>query len=485
MKQNHASKFDTAIQKKITDHMQRIEKEKEDVRQISQEDFNEKLVKFVVCSDQPFSVVEDEDFVDLLNGTQGPSGAISLPGRTKMRQLINERYKLSKTNIQEELKLCDAQLNFVIDCWSSANGHAFQGVVVSWIASDWSLKSAVIDLTRVNGSHTGDNLGDHFVKVLDEYEIYGKLLSVTTDNASNMGSLFKRIDAIVNQRNEVIYSNEQGNCCPLKLKYINISQIYRGVLYIVPYTYLKFSDEEERVQYPKSSFNSQDYRIRCLAHIINLACRAILNSLEGPDSQEDSDSEEEDEQEVAPTCTISKLRRLVKRIRNSQEKRDWIRGQCKVANIKANELRLDMKVRWNSTLYMIERALELQGPLNLTTSHFNDLVHLSLSNEEWIQLKEMKKILLPFKDATLLFSKNAPMLSSTLHIYEILFAHLEKYLPSESTKTSYRQSKQNTNSVPTWLSSSALAGWNKLKKYYPYADGLAYKVATSKSIIFL
>lgn len=158
-------------------------------------------MKFVVCSDQPFSIVDDEDFIDLFTGVQAKNATLSLPGRTKMRQLINERFETSKTRLRDEFKLCEAKLIFVIDFWSSANGHSFQGVVVSWITNDWSLKSAVLDLTRVIGTHTGDNLGNHFVQVLDDYGVYGKLLSVTTDNASNMSSLFNRIDTIVNQRN--------------------------------------------------------------------------------------------------------------------------------------------------------------------------------------------------------------------------------------------------------------------------------------------
>lgn len=172
---------------------------------------------------------------------------------------------------------------------------------------------------------------------------------------------------------------------------------------------------------------------------------------------------------------------MVKKVRNSQEKRDWLRKQCKVANVKAKELILDMKVRWNSTLNMIERALTLQGPLKLITSQFPELQNLNLSGSEWAELDSMKQILQPFKDATLIFSQNAPMLSSTLHIYEILFAHLEKYLPDENTSTSYRSRKASEKSdISPRLRSAALSGWNKLRKYYPSADGLAYKVATGK-----
>lgn len=189
-------------------------------------------MKFVICSDQPFCIVESEDFRDIILGIHPSNYPLELPGRNKMKDLISERYKLMREVLQEEIKTSDSRLNFVIDCWSSANGHSFQGVIVSWISNDWEIKTAVLDLTRVIGVHSGENLADHFIEVLDNFGIYDKLLTITTDNAGNMGTLFKHVDSIVQQRNQ--HQSPTGSDPQAQGNYF---MIYRGVHSVVPFTY--------------------------------------------------------------------------------------------------------------------------------------------------------------------------------------------------------------------------------------------------------
>lgn len=54
----------------------------------------------------------------------------------------------------------------------------------------------VIDFTELLGSHKGINIAKSFWDVLIDYGIVEKLLSVTTDNASNMDTLFEEVERL-------------------------------------------------------------------------------------------------------------------------------------------------------------------------------------------------------------------------------------------------------------------------------------------------
>ena len=48
------------------------------------------------------------------------------------------------------------------------------------------------------------------------------------------------------------------------------------------------------------------------------------------------------------------------KIRSSPQRREKFSRQCEVAGLSVKELVLDVKTRWNSTFFMIERSCELR-----------------------------------------------------------------------------------------------------------------------------
>lgn len=107
----------------------------------------------------------------------------------------------------------------------------------------------VVDLTVLNGSHTGKRIAKSFWYVLKEFGISEKLLSATADNASNMDTMFEELESLALAEDVV--------------------------------------------------FDPKNYRIRCFAHIMNLACKDMIQSIGDCESAEyDSDSDSDDKQET-------------------------------------------------------------------------------------------------------------------------------------------------------------------------------------------
>lgn len=404
-----------------------------------EERFKEILLKFIITTDQPFSVIEDESFQELIKYSMQDINEVKLPGRAAIRRMISETYQSKFKELKATLIDAPGKLSFSVDGWSSRNGYAFQGVIAHWISEEWELKSIVIDLSIVDGSHSGANLAQNFWDVLTRYGINDKLLGLTADNAFNMNTFANKLEAMVGSQ---------------------------GI------------------------FTAKDHRVRCMAHIVNLACQQIITAisanaenLDESGSESDGDISEDDENEplaISSLTFIDKIRKSCVGILSSPQRRQQLKRQCEVAGVKPTSLRYDVPTRWNSTLDMLERALELRRPFQLTVQSCRNLAKFNLTSAEWIKVEKTINLLRPFKDATKLLSEDGvPKLSETQSIYNALFDHLEAFVTPKSTK--YKESRQkSTSAVEDWLQKAADAGWKKLTEYFPTTDGMIYSVATSK-----
>lgn len=406
---------------------------------ITTEGFRHKLVMFMICTDQPFTLTEDEYFRDMMNYTSGGNKECELFCAKTAKSTIERLFYEYKANMKKNVQNNDGKISFVIDCWTSSNQLPFQGVIGRWINNEWELCTTVLDLTILKGSHEGVNIAAAFMNVLKDYNLFEKLLSVTTDNASNMDTMFIELEKLLHE-------------CGVE-------------------------------------FDSKNFRVRCFAHIMNLSAQAMIHSIgDGESSKYSSDSESDDEENVSKAKdlpVISKLRKGVVSVRGSPQRREVLSRQCVAAHIQPKVVLRDVRTRWNSTHTMIERAIELREPYDLTLTCIPKLKKFILHDEEWEKIQELMNLLAPFKEATVMLSnEHSPTISRISAVYQMLFDHLEKYIKSDRDETdalpAKRTKRNNIPTYPTWLVDAAQRGLDKLEKYYPTSDGLVYIVGTGK-----
>ena len=81
---------------------------------------------------------------------------------------------------------------YTLDGWTSPFNQAFLAVTAHWIDMEtWMLKEVAISFEHIDGLYIGENLALVFVALLEELDLGRKLLTVTTDNASNMTSMMR------------------------------------------------------------------------------------------------------------------------------------------------------------------------------------------------------------------------------------------------------------------------------------------------------
>ena len=102
-------------------------------------------------------------------------------------------------------------------------------ITCHYVDESFNLQEDLLDFCEVSVSHTGANLAQHVFEVLIKYNIHNRLYCITTDNASNNGSLCEALSALL---------------------------------------------DEEGVQW-----DAMRNHIACLTHIINLAVKEFLKTL--------------------------------------------------------------------------------------------------------------------------------------------------------------------------------------------------------------
>ncbi|CAB4485121.1 unnamed protein product [Rhizophagus irregularis] len=332
-----------------------------EARRFNQKGFRKRTVRWVVINDQPFNVIENEEFKDMISFIRP---GIYIPCANTLRRDLTENFKNAKERFRQELQETPGRLSFTVDAWTSKNQIPFLGISVHWINENWELKCTTLDFCILSGPHTGINLSSKFLESLEDFGIATKILAVACDNASNMDVMLDKISQSLAKKS--------------------------------------------------ITFDPKNQRVRCFAHVINLAAKKLIDNLQVPLLYEDENSfEEAEDTEDNLKDTIYKV---IVKIRASPQRQEKFKQQCIAANMVPLELIPDVSTRWNSTEIMLERALTLKQPLHNTASADKDLKKYILLEEEWERILEIRGIFV---------SQQYPTLSYTIPMYNFLLDKLE------------------------------------------------------------
>lgn len=100
--------------------------------------------------------------------------------------------------------------------------------------------------------------------------------------------------------------------------------------------------------------------------------------------------------------------------------------------IESRELILDTPTRWNSTYYMIARALVVKQAYNRTLRGIPELQKFELTDDEWQCLQKISELLFEFARLTPLISgESYPTMNLVITAYNrllnVLEAHIEAW----------------------------------------------------------
>ncbi|CAB4475133.1 unnamed protein product [Rhizophagus irregularis] len=298
------------------------------------------------------------------------------------------------------------RLFFTVDAWTSKNQIPFLSISVHWINENWELKCTTLDFCILSGPHTRVNLSNKFLESLEDFGIATKILAVACDNASNMDVMLDKISQSLAKKS--------------------------------------------------ITFDPKNQRVRCFAHVINLAAKKLIDNLQVPLLYEDENSfEEAEDTEDNLKDTIYKV---IVKIRASPQCWKKFKQQCIAANM----------------------------PLHNTASADKDLKKYILLEEEWERILEIREILQHYKKCTdLSVSQQYLTLSYTIPMYNFLLDKLEDEYDKrkESDKEEDEEEDDDDNDDDNESKNDEILcalkqSIEKIKKYYTFTSGLIYTAAT-------
>ncbi|CAG8675571.1 7113_t:CDS:1, partial [Gigaspora rosea] len=72
------------------------------------------------------------------------------------------------------------------DAWTSCTNLEFLAITLHWIDETWTMKRILLDMIPLHERHTGNYITEKIVETISFYNIGSRIVSATTDNASNM-----------------------------------------------------------------------------------------------------------------------------------------------------------------------------------------------------------------------------------------------------------------------------------------------------------
>jgi len=101
------------------------------------------------------------------------------------KQIINkftDHYSL----VANKLKNLLTKVSLTTDVWTSITNQAYLGVTIHYIDDEWNMRYFLLDLIHFEHHHTGIRTKEKLLQLIDEMNLNGKILSLTTDNDVTM-----------------------------------------------------------------------------------------------------------------------------------------------------------------------------------------------------------------------------------------------------------------------------------------------------------
>jgi len=135
---------------------------------------------WVICNLQPFSVVENKKWQDIVN-TFDPKYCFH--NRHTLKDQIMIYFEGKKIQVKAMINQISEKVTFTADMWTSINNSAFLSLTIHYTDTNWKLKSFLLDIIPILISvrHTGLNMTEALINIINEYN-----LGLTINNVASM-----------------------------------------------------------------------------------------------------------------------------------------------------------------------------------------------------------------------------------------------------------------------------------------------------------
>lgn len=158
----------------------------------SQELLQDKILNYITTARLPFRTVEHPEFKELLQVAQLSESKLDIPSARTIRRCLDTSVHKQQQHVLSKLPEGRC-LSIALDCWTSSFSQAFMAITGYFIDGDWNYCEVLLGFEHLHGAHTGSYLSETVIEVLQRHGIANRVLSITTDNATNNNTMIASI----------------------------------------------------------------------------------------------------------------------------------------------------------------------------------------------------------------------------------------------------------------------------------------------------
>jgi hypothetical protein len=409
--------------------------------------FRRLLAQFILSANVAERIVENTHFRKLLVYLE-PTIQEDLIGRNTMGREIVRLWYSKREDLKFQLGrhiASGGMISLTLDGWTSISQQGYLAITAHYAqrlgSRPTELKETLLAFEPVLGSHNASNLSAVILSTLEAFGINERIRAITSDSASVNTATFQALED----------SGRMGN------------------------------------------FTVKNCTVRCMAHAMNLSAQKILSVLDkdtDPINEEalardrtiehtpntppanDFDPTEECDAAVAKIFRIA--RKIIAKIRKSNLLTEALEDILKKKCMPVLKLILDVRTRWNSTHFMVQRLLKLRPAIDILCVREPALYRLNLllDDFDWKWLGILDEVLEVYARPTTLVSGDTyPTLAYQLPQYWQLALKLREF------GKRFEQGEPEENET---LEEACSIGWSKLNQYHLKTDGVtAPRIATA------
>ena len=147
-----------------------------------QEFLTKNVMGFVIGTVQPLSIVEDPDFINMINGFDK---RYRVPCTKTLKNRIFTTYEAGIDALKSQFMQIQ-YISLTLDAWSSPAHLPYLGVTAHWLTSKFEPQEILLSMEELPYPHSAFEIQNHLFDLLYEWEINSKIIAITTDNGSNV-----------------------------------------------------------------------------------------------------------------------------------------------------------------------------------------------------------------------------------------------------------------------------------------------------------
>ncbi|KAF7333887.1 hypothetical protein MSAN_02401300 [Mycena sanguinolenta] len=328
------------------------------------------LIEMIVTQDEALSIVERPSFRRLLQYCRPSITETDIPTRRTIRKYVLQLAKDVQAKLFDEFQKPSGLHSLSHDAWTSDSGIPFLNINNHYIRSppdhpnDWEIVTDELGFVKIEGRHTGENIGAAILTSLDKYGLREKVGWVTADGASVNRTTAKALERRLDNSDAEWTAKERDM----------IAARANGEL-----------DADEVAK--------------------------ILASF----GEEEEDEENGEGSEWTAGDAIGKILALIKQIRMSPQARAFFKKCCIQSDVPVLELLLWVRTRWASLYKCLDRCLTLRKAIDLFVRIADDSDEVpdlrnkqynnyTLTKKEWAKIEMIHEALREPADVTQSFS---------------------------------------------------------------------------------